>query len=92
MQQVCIANTNTIFFYQIQLDPSGLYAATSCSDKSVNIYDFEAGECSAVMYGHSGRLVCHFLLRPDSGFRKIVSILVASCGFLIGLYLNGLLR
>ena len=32
-----------------------MYAATSCSDKSVNIYDFEAGECSALMYGHSGK-------------------------------------
>ena len=40
--------------FQIQLDPSGVYAATSCSDKSVNIYDFDAGECAAVMYGHSG--------------------------------------
>ena len=49
------------FPIQIQLDPSGLYAATSCSDKSVNIYDFEAGECSAIMYGHSGLFLFCFL-------------------------------
>lgn len=37
------------------MDPSGLYIATSCSDKNLSIFDFYSGECVATMYGHSGR-------------------------------------
>ena len=36
------------------MDRSGFYAATSCSDKSLSLYDFEMGECVAGMVGHSG--------------------------------------
>ena len=36
------------------LDPSGLYAATSSSDKTVSLFDFYSGECLAKLYGHSG--------------------------------------
>ena len=38
------------------LDRSGFYAATSCSDKSLALYDFDIGECVAGMVGHSGEL------------------------------------
>lgn len=38
---------------RVELDPSGYYAATSCSDKNLCIYDFFAGECMASMFGHS---------------------------------------
>ena len=38
---------------RLQLDPSGSYAATSCSDKNLAIYDFFSGECVASMFGHS---------------------------------------
>lgn len=40
---------------QVQTDPSGLYIATSCSDKNLSIFDFYSGECVATMYGHSGK-------------------------------------
>lgn len=45
---------------QVQTDPSGLYIATSCSDKNLSIFDFYSGECVATMYGHSGK-ACELL-------------------------------
>ncbi|CAF89697.1 unnamed protein product, partial [Tetraodon nigroviridis] len=38
---------------KVQMDPSGLYIATSCSDKNISIFDFYSGECVASMFGHS---------------------------------------
>lgn len=38
---------------RVELDPSGHYAATSCSDKNLSVYDFFAGELVASMSGHS---------------------------------------
>ena len=43
-----------ISMFQFQLDNGGVYAAISCSDKTIGIYDFENGECEASIYGHSG--------------------------------------
>ncbi|MBN3298722.1 MABP1 protein, partial [Amia calva] len=37
----------------VQTDPSGLYVATSCSDKNLSIFNFYSGECVATMFGHS---------------------------------------
>lgn len=54
---------------QVQTDPSGLYIATSCSDKNLSIFDFYSGECVATMYGHSGKacklLEMHFFSADD---------------------------
>ena len=44
-----------VFLSQVLLDRSGFYAVTSCSDKSLSLYDFELGECVAGMVGHSGK-------------------------------------
>ncbi|KAM6915111.1 mitogen-activated protein kinase-binding protein 1-like [Xenentodon cancila] len=38
---------------RVQIDPSGQYVATSCSDKNISILDFYTGECVATMFGHS---------------------------------------
>ncbi|KAM7074458.1 WD repeat-containing protein 62 [Ciconia maguari] len=38
---------------KVQLDPSGTFLATSCSDKSIALIDFRSGECVAKMFGHS---------------------------------------
>ncbi|XP_057317012.1 mitogen-activated protein kinase-binding protein 1-like isoform X2 [Hydractinia symbiolongicarpus] len=38
---------------KFQLDSAGVYAAVSCSDKTIGIFDFEHGECEAAVYGHS---------------------------------------
>uniref|UniRef100_A0A672NFF0 WD repeat domain 62 n=1 Tax=Sinocyclocheilus grahami TaxID=75366 RepID=A0A672NFF0_SINGR len=37
----------------VQLDPSGMFLATSCSDKNICIFDYESGECVATLFGHS---------------------------------------
>lgn len=44
----------TLLSLQVQIDPSGLFIATSCSDKNISIFDFYSGECVATMFGHSG--------------------------------------
>lgn len=49
--------------FQVQMDPSGLYIATSCSDKNLSIFDFYSGECVATMYGHSGKQQNHYRIR-----------------------------
>ena len=52
---------------QVTLDPSGLYAATSSSDKTISLFDFYSGECLAKLYGHSGGwgllLINYFTIR-----------------------------
>jgi len=40
--------------FQITMDNSGYFAATSSSDKSLSLYEFDTGECMATMSGHSG--------------------------------------
>lgn len=35
------------------LDRTGIYVATSCTNKSLCVYDYYSGECMATMYGHS---------------------------------------
>ncbi|XP_042653178.1 WD repeat-containing protein 62 isoform X2 [Tyto alba] len=38
---------------KVQLDPSGTFLATSCSDKSIALIDFRSGESVATVFGHS---------------------------------------
>ncbi|XP_010287996.1 PREDICTED: WD repeat-containing protein 62, partial [Phaethon lepturus] len=38
---------------KVQLDPSGTFLATSCSDKSIALINFHSGEHVAKMFGHS---------------------------------------
>ena len=38
---------------RVQLDPSGTYAATSCTDKNMCIIEFYTGELTASAFGHS---------------------------------------
>ncbi|KAG8229700.1 hypothetical protein J437_LFUL009825, partial [Ladona fulva] len=38
---------------KVVLDSSGIYAATSSTDKTLSIYDYYSGECMATMWGHS---------------------------------------
>lgn len=45
---------NFYLYFQVQLDPSGMFLATSCSDKSICVFDYETGECVATLFGHSG--------------------------------------
>lgn len=38
---------------KLQLDPSGSYIVTSCTDKILSLFDFYTGELVASFYGHS---------------------------------------
>ena len=37
------------------MDPSGCYLATSGSDRSISILDYETGETVVTLFGHSGK-------------------------------------
>lgn len=53
---------------QVQTDPSGIYIATSCSDKNLSIFDFSSGECVATMFGHSGKCSTHLPIQNSTLF------------------------
>ena len=42
-----------LFQFQVVLDQSGMYAATSCTDKTLAIYEYDTGELASTMFGHS---------------------------------------
>ena len=39
---------------RVRLDPTGMFAATTSSDKGIRLHDFHNGELVSVAYGHSG--------------------------------------
>lgn len=39
--------------FDVFSDASGIYVATSCTDKTLCVYDYYSGECMATMVGHS---------------------------------------
>ena len=39
---------------RVRLDPTGMFAATTSSDKGVRLHDFHNGDLVSVAYGHSG--------------------------------------
>ncbi len=45
------------YFCQVTIDPSGLFIATSGSDKIVCLFEFLTGECITKLYGHSGNFL-----------------------------------
>ncbi|GIY21089.1 mitogen-activated protein kinase-binding protein 1 [Caerostris extrusa] len=55
----------------VVLDPSGTYLATSCTDKSLYLYDYISGECLATMFGHS-ELVTGLKFTTDG--RHLISV------------------
>ncbi|XP_078287303.1 mitogen-activated protein kinase-binding protein 1-like [Rhinoraja longicauda] len=54
-QQKCFKGSQSEdgILLKVQMDPSGTFVATSCSDKTISIFDFYTGECVASMFGHS---------------------------------------
>ena len=59
---------------KVVLDRSGIYCATSCTDKTLAIYDYHTGELMATMAGHSELVTglafsndCRHLISGDSG-------------------------
>nr|XP_046170143.1 WD repeat-containing protein 62-like isoform X2 [Oncorhynchus gorbuscha] len=64
---------------KVQMDPAGIYLATSCSDKSICIFDYESGECVATLFGHS-EIVTGMRFSQDC--RHLITISGDSCVFL----------
>lgn len=57
-----IAEDGTLI--KVALDSSGIYLATSSTDKILSIYDYYSGECMATMCGHS-EIVTGLRFTPD---------------------------
>ncbi|XP_049651876.1 WD repeat-containing protein 62 isoform X3 [Accipiter gentilis] len=64
---------------KVQLDPSGTFLATSCSDKSITLIDFHSGECVAKMFGHS-EIVTGMQFTYDC--RHLITVSGDSCIFI----------
>ncbi|XP_046383453.1 mitogen-activated protein kinase-binding protein 1 isoform X1 [Ischnura elegans] len=63
---------------KVVLDASGIYAATSSTDKTLSIYDYYSGECMATMWGHSELATG---LRFTNDGRRLVSASGDGCLF-----------
>ncbi|KAM6395767.1 WD repeat-containing protein 62 [Rhynochetos jubatus] len=66
------------YLLKVQLDPSGTFLATSCSDKSISLIDFRSGECVAKMLGHS-ELVTGMRFTYDC--KRLITVSGDSCIF-----------
>lgn len=64
--------------FQVVLDRSGIYLATSCTDKSLAVYDYYSGECMATMCGHSELATG---LRFTNDCRRLISASGDGCIF-----------
>ena len=84
----CLGEDGTLI--KVVLDRSGVYLATSCTDKTLAIYDFHSGECMATMFGHS-ELVTGLKFTNDC--RHLISVsgmcflIIMDCSIFFGLYL-----
>ncbi|XP_061195023.1 mitogen-activated protein kinase-binding protein 1-like [Saccostrea echinata] len=63
---------------KLQLDPSGQYVVTCCSDKSLCLLDFKSGEILATMIGHSEQ-INGVKFMPD--LKRLVSVSSDGCIF-----------
>lgn len=70
--------TSLFHISQVVLDRSGIYLATSCTDKSLSVYDYYSGECMATMCGHSELATG---LRFTNDCRRLISASGDGCIF-----------
>lgn len=63
---------------KIAFDPSATFVATSCTDKSIYIFDYQTGECLATTSGHS-EIVTGLKFSADG--RNLISISGDGCIF-----------
>ncbi|XP_011471554.2 WD repeat-containing protein 62 isoform X2 [Oryzias latipes] len=63
---------------KVRMDPSGSFFATSCSNKNIEVFDYETGECVASLFGHSEAVTC---LRFSWDCTRLVSASADSCIF-----------
>ncbi|XP_068106533.1 WD repeat-containing protein 62 [Hyperolius riggenbachi] len=63
---------------KVQMDHSGRFFATSCSNKNISVFDLQSGECVAVMYGHS-EIVTDMKFTYDC--KRLITVSGDSCVF-----------
>ncbi|KRZ14071.1 Mitogen-activated protein kinase-binding protein 1, partial [Trichinella zimbabwensis] len=77
-----LADDGTVI--KIELDPSGTFVATCCSDKTICIFDtLNGGECVAAVHGHS-ELITGVIFTGDC--RRLISVSGDSCIFVWNLH------
>ncbi|KRX46411.1 Mitogen-activated protein kinase-binding protein 1 [Trichinella murrelli] len=77
-----LADDGTVI--KIELDPSGTFVATCCSDKTICIFDtLNGGECVAAVHGHS-ELITGVKFTGDC--RRLISVSGDSCIFVWNLH------
>ncbi|KAL1231372.1 Mitogen-activated protein kinase-binding protein [Trichinella pseudospiralis] len=77
-----LADDGTVI--KIELDPSGTFVATCCSDKTICIFDtLNSGECVAAVHGHS-ELITGVKFTGDC--RRLISVSGDSCIFVWNLH------
>ncbi|XP_075042861.1 WD repeat-containing protein 62-like isoform X2 [Mixophyes fleayi] len=64
---------------KVQMDPSGRFLATSCSNKNISLFDLQTGDCVAVMYGHSD-IVTDMKFTHDC--KRLITVSGDSCIFI----------
>ncbi|XP_043074697.1 mitogen-activated protein kinase-binding protein 1-like [Puntigrus tetrazona] len=72
------ARTEDGAFLKVQIDPSGLFVASSCSEKNISLIDLQTGERLASAFGHSELITA---LRFSSDCRHLLSSSADSCIF-----------
>ena len=60
------------YLIKMDLDPSGRYLATSCSNKCVYIWETNTSECLASLCGH-GEIVTDLKFSPDGSHLYTIS-------------------
>ncbi|XP_073454922.1 WD repeat-containing protein 62 [Aquarana catesbeiana] len=64
---------------KVQMDPSGRFVATSCSNKTISLFDMQTGESVAMMYGHSD-IVTDMKFTYDC--KRLITVSGDSCVFI----------
>ncbi|XP_033883197.3 WD repeat-containing protein 62-like isoform X2 [Acipenser ruthenus] len=64
---------------KVQMDRSGMFLATSSSDKNISIFDFYTGECVATVFGHSEIVTA---MRFSNDCRHLITVSGDSCVFI----------
>ncbi|MGH0155587.1 UNVERIFIED_CONTAM: hypothetical protein FKN15_073210 [Acipenser sinensis] len=64
---------------KVQMDRSGMFLATSSSDKNISIFDFYTGDCVATVFGHSEIVTA---MRFSNDCKHLITVSGDSCVFI----------
>jgi len=71
MSSVSCSLTCGVLFFQVCVDPSGMYVVCSHSDRYMRVYDFATGELLAQASGHA-EVITGVTFLPDC--RRLISV------------------